>query len=106
MIALVARPFADLFQDPAQLRKVVSRLQRIIADSFGGDGAMKRAITEAEVKRRFAICEKWFRDLRGERKWTVDRCLDALPHALKVELSGGTYEPDRRSVWVPTDGAP
>lgn len=105
MIALTApRPFAELFTDRAQLAHVTNTFIRVIGLSFAEH--QMRQQTQAEIKRRFEICERWFRVLRGDKKWTVDRCLSAIPHALRAELAGGTYTPDSRSVWVPSDGAP
>ena len=104
MIAIAgARPFADLFANRADLAKVLHSFTASIEASFAGDGAMRKP-TADEVKRRFAICERWFRDLRGTKLWSIDRCLAAVPQALKAELSGQTYEPDSRSLWIPQDG--
>lgn len=107
MLALLApKPFADVCKDPVTLHKVTQRFLQIITESFlDPENGRMRKPTDAEVKRRFGILEKWFRDMRGERQWTVDRCLDCLPQALTAELAGRIYEPDKRSLWVPRDGA-
>jgi hypothetical protein len=52
-----------------------------------------RHTTQAEHRRRGEILVKWFRTLREEKKWALDRALQALPDALDAELDGRTYEP-------------
>ena len=102
---LQPKPFAELFHDRRQLARAFESIHKTIADSFdAGHPGHMRQITQAEVKRRFAICERWFRDLRGAKQWTIDRVLSALPQALRAELEGRTYEPDSRSLWLPQDG--
>lgn len=105
MHILEARPFADLLSDPEQLKAVTDAFTRMIGVSFAGAGQMRRP-TAAEIKRRFGICERWFRTLRADLHWSVQRSLDEIPRALAAELRGETYEPAKRSVWVPSDGAP
>jgi hypothetical protein len=54
-------------------------------------------ITQAEVKRRFEICEKWFRIMRTECGYGIKRSLDTIPKALAAELLEQEFDP--------TDGA-
>lgn len=104
---LSKRAFAELFEDTSTRNKVFGAIYKTIEISFSEAwGSMTRAPTRDEIKRRFEILERWYRDLRGERKWSVDRVLQALPHALRCELIGNTYEPDDRALWIPKDGAP
>lgn len=84
-----------------QVAHVTLAIERVIADSFRADGA--RA-TSDEVRRRFAICERLVRRLRGDLGWGLQRVLDHLPAYLRSELDGAPWEPDARAVWVPEDG--
>jgi len=61
-------------------------------------------MTQAEVRRRFGICERLFRQLRGDLHWGLTRVLDHLPTYLRYELDGQPWEPDARSCWMPDDG--
>lgn len=85
-----------------QVAHATLAIERVIADSFAADGA--RA-TGAEVRRRFAICERLLRQLRGDLGWGLQRVLDRLPEYLRCELDGVRWEPDARAVWVPEDEA-
>jgi hypothetical protein len=83
-----------------QVARVTLAIERVIADSFRADGARP---TGAEVRRRFAICERLVRQLRGDLGWGLQRVLDHLPEYLRCELDGLPWEPDARAVWVPED---
>lgn len=97
----MSTPFADLFkQNPQDIGRVTKAFQRIIEASFAAAETTGRP-TGDEIKRRFQICEKWFRDLRGQKKWTISRTIDAIPLALKSELTGVYWEPDTRAIWTP-----
>ena len=85
-----------------QVARVTLAIERVITDSFGADSA--RA-TGDEVRRRFAICERLVRQLRGDLGWGLQRVLDHLPVYLRCELDGVPWEPDARVVWVPEDEA-
>jgi hypothetical protein len=61
--------------------------------------------TQAEIRRRFEICVKWAKVMRGDLQWGLDRVCDNLQHALRAELLGQEYKPDNRSCWMPGDGA-
>lgn len=96
-------PFLDAFSTRGQALRVSKVFEAAIRASL--EKHPVRHLTDAEIKRRFAICEKWFRTLRGDKRWGIDRTLDAIPLALEGELSGVGYEPDGRAVWCPGDGA-
>jgi hypothetical protein len=83
------------------LARVVLGIEHAVANSFEVDGAR---MTSDEVRRRFAICERLYRQLRGDLGWGMQRVLDHLPHYLRCELDGQPWEPDRRTLWVPDDG--
>lgn len=52
-----------------------------------------RHITDHEIKRRGFILIRWFRILRGEKRWALDRALHEVGRALRAELDGLTYTP-------------
>jgi len=84
-----------------QLVCAVMGIERAIERSFAADGAR---VTNAEVRRRFAICERLFRQLRGDLGWGMQRVIDHLPGYLRCELDGEPWEPDHRTMWMPQDG--
>lgn len=87
--------------DGEQLGRVVLGIEAAVTRSFTTDGTR---LTDAEVRRRFGICERLFRQLRGDLGWGVARVLDHLPHYLRCELDGQAWEPDQRMCWMPGDG--
>jgi len=102
-------PFADLLNE-GQAAEVSIRFEQIIMESFATDagreaiakGAQGRAVvTTAEVKRRFNILADWFKVFRGDMGWSLKRCLDELPRALRAKLDGEIYVPDKRASWAP-----
>ena len=93
--------FLDLVSDD-QLARVTVAIERAIAASFAVDGGR---MTSAEVRRRFSICERLVRQLRGDLGWGLQRVLDHLPEYLRCELGGVSWSPDTRTVWVPEDEA-
>ena len=99
-------PFAELVDDQHLLAKVTIGLETIISESFmpGKNPVRDGVPTQAHVRERFAICARWFRTLRKDKLWGVNRILDSLPRALHAELNGNTWEPDDRACWVPSDG--
>lgn len=103
----MATPFEDLLRQPGQVAKVVRAFSNIIACSYADDRKLgvRVTVTDTETRRRFKILETWFRVMRGEKQWTLDRIIAALPAALRAELNGGHYEPDSRTLWVPNDGS-
>lgn len=103
--AVVLGPFADLLNRPEDARKAFSVFQKAIFGSFAAEqlalrqpvlvvgGTVPLDMPEREVKRRFDICERWFRILRCDLKYSLDQALDTLPQALQAELSGKSFEP-------------
>lgn len=73
----------------------LGKIQRAFANIVEGSYVRHpmRHQTQAEHRRRGEILVKWFRVLRAEKKWALDRTLQALPDALDAELSGTTYVP-------------
>jgi hypothetical protein len=98
----MARELLDLVA-AQQVPRVIDGIERAIAASFAEDGARR---TRDEVRRRYAICERLLRHLRGDLGWGIQRVLDHLPRYLRNELDGLPWAPDARTVWIPDDGAP
>ena len=96
----MAAPFLDLVAQ-GQLDHAVLAIEHIVTRSLEVDGSR---ITAVEVRRRFQICERLFRQLHGDLRWGLQRVLDHLPHYLRCELDGHAWEPDRRTCWMPGDG--
>jgi hypothetical protein len=103
-------PFADLVDNPQRYRMVANRIAEILAGSFAederrhGKDYAQRACTQQEQKRRTEILGRWFRELRGDLGWSIERTLDHLAKALRTELDGGTYTPPvgkGNRLWVP-----
>jgi hypothetical protein len=92
--------FADLVAGD-QVGCVSLAIERAIERSFREDCAR---MTGDEVRRRFAICERLFRRLRGDLSWGLQRALDHLPSYLRCELDGIPWQPNARTVWMPADG--
>ncbi len=91
----------SLISEPAQLARVTMGFHDSIVMSLALDNA---TVTDAEVKRRFDLCVKIFKLLRGDVKWGVARILDYLPEYLRAEIDGDSWEPDKRNCWIPSDG--
>ena len=96
----MARAFLNLIED-GQLEHAVLGIERAVARSFEVDRAR---MTGAEVRRRFGICERLVRQLRGDLGWGLQRVLDHLTQYLRCELDGVPWEPDHRTCWMPEDG--
>jgi hypothetical protein len=96
----MSKAFLDV-ADPGQLERAVRGIEQAVMRSFEADGTR---MTTTEVRRRFGICERLFRQLRGDLRWGLYRVLDHLPHYLRCELDGQAWEPDRRTIWMPEDG--
>ena len=93
--------FLDLVGDKRNLGLVTLAIESAIAASFALDGG---TMTDAEVKRRFNMCQNIFKVLRGDMQWGIERIIDHLPQYLRAELSGASWEPDKRQCWIPGDG--
>ncbi len=93
--------FSDLVTQQ-QVGAATVAIERAIARSLREDNAR---VTGDEIRRRFAICERLLRRLRGDLGWGLQRVLDHLPRYLRCELDGVAWEPDARTVWTPGDGA-
>jgi len=102
------KPFASLMRSDADLRLVFEAIENSIWRSFGEDQRRKPFSTvrptHDEVRRRFAICEKWFRRARGDMDYSVTQTLDLMGKALRCELDGQVYEPlaPGSRIWTPT----
>jgi len=84
-----------------QLPMVAHAIEAAVATSFEVDRSQP---TGDEIRRRFAICERLIRHLRADLGWGLQRVLDHLPHYLRCELDGQSWEPDKRTIWMPQDG--
>ena len=96
----MARTFMDLLEKD-EIARVMLAIERAVSKSFADDGAR---MTGDEIRRRFAICERLIRRLRGDLGWGLHRVLDHLRHYLRCELDGQAWEPDARTIWMPEDG--
>lgn len=101
-------PFAALCDNPEQYESVAKKFMVILASSFetdrrrSGVESVGRIKTEAEIKRRAELIGKWFRIMRGDSGFTLQRTLDELPRALRAELDGKDYEPPPKNrLWTP-----
>lgn len=92
--------FLDLLRHD-QVGTATLAIERAIIGSFVEDQARP---TGDEVRRRFVICERLVRRLRGDLGWGLQRVLDHLPHYLRCELDRVPWEPEARTVWAPGDG--
>lgn len=98
--------FAELTKRPEDLQRVYKGLMATIANSFKQDGDRGSIInlTDTEFRRRFQICEKWFRIMRGDCGYSVEKTVDFLPRALRCDLDGESFEPPKSDVsgWAPS----
>lgn len=98
--------FAQLVRNPNDLKRIFLAINSSIANSFEQDKArspLVLIVTDHEVRRRFKICEKWFRVMRGDCGYSIDRTLDFIPLALRNELDGVMFEPPKSDVgWAPS----
>jgi hypothetical protein len=97
--------FAELVKRKEDLKRVFTGISKALSISFEQDKKehpLSFVITDAAIKERFSICEKWFRIMRGDCGYSVDRAVDYLPVALRTELDGGQFEPPKTEVsWSP-----
>lgn len=96
MLARVAESTApvEVFARLARARSVdlvVEVFSAIVERSFVTHPM--RRLTDAEVKRRTDLLERWLRKLCDGQRWPIDRALHCLHIALAHELDGRRYEP-------------
>lgn len=81
-----------------QIGPTVLAIERAVAQSFAEDGSR---MTQSEIRRRFGVCERLLRHLRGDLGWAMQRVLDHLPRYLRCELDAVPWKPEARVVWAP-----
>ena len=100
-----AGPLVELLRTEGGPQKFLARLQAVVLQSIAHDrhaGGMQ-VMTTAEVKRRSEICLKWFKILRADMGYSVDRALDFMQYALQKELKGEPFEPPAKdAAWAPS----
>lgn len=103
---LVPGPFSDLVYNQEDLKNVALTFMHTIKKSFyedrNRDGRVP-SVTEAEIKRRYQICEAHFRDARGGVGWSLQRALDTLPIALRAKLDGKDFTYSAHQGWAVPD---
>lgn len=82
-------------QTTGELAKIQRIFENIIRDSYKTHSM--RHHTYDEDKRRIAILIRYFRIMRGDKKWSLDRSLQMVRQALFAELDGHEYQ------WPPDD---
>ncbi len=92
----------QMFPPPVMLGQLTKGIVAAVEKSF--EGTEMRNPTKEEVKRRFEICVKAAKIMRGDLKFGMQRLLGELPNVLKVELRGDKWEPPTRQCWLPSDG--
>jgi len=103
-----AKPFKSLFEKEEDLKTAFQKLDEVIWRSFAVDAQREpfKTITptKPEIKRRFSICEAWIRHGRGDLGYSLERTLDLMGQALRAELDGITFAPEKgdRTLWTPT----
>ena len=102
------KPFRSLLSDDRDLQRVFAAIQDVIWRSFGTDIQREPfkqfRVTKADIKRRFGICERWFRRARGDLGYSLERTLDMMGHALRCELDNRPFDPQSGGpkIWTPT----
>jgi hypothetical protein len=97
----MSHPFLE-FVARDQVVTVAHAIEAAVEESFVADSSRR---TGDEIRRRLAICERLIRHLRADLGWGLQRVLDHLPHYLRCDLDGEPWEPDKRTIWMPQDGA-
>lgn len=91
------------------MAKVRAAFTRALARSFAEDAATygpdfaRRMNSDTERRRRADLLASLYRRMRGDWGWSVQRTIDTLAVALRVELDGGTYERPRGGMWLAGD---
>lgn len=104
------KPFASLMRNEDDLRATWNALNKAILRSLALDVQRnpfsKLAVsgpTQAELRRRFRICENWIRTARGDMGMSLEQTLDLMGHALRAELDGRVFDPEMPGrMWAPT----
>lgn len=81
------------------LQRVADAVTTVVEHSFTTHPM--RHVTQAEVKRRTDFVLETFRFYRAERKWSVDKALSHLRHALAAALDTRNFEVRERTLYVP-----
>ena len=81
---------------------VVARaVEQAVMRSFETRPLPLRGITVSEARRRVQICERIWKALRLDKRWSLQRACDHLYRYLVAELDGVAWEPNDRALWVP-----
>ncbi|RTL06443.1 hypothetical protein EKK58_05680 [Candidatus Dependentiae bacterium] len=72
------------------MEKINTAFAGIVTDSFKTHPM--RHQTDAEQRRRISILIDYFRIMRGEKKWPLDRALQEVRFALEAKLDGREFE--------------
>lgn len=94
----------DLLQSPTAIGTVTTGIQKAVERSLASHPM--RHLTRAEVKRRFDLCVKWFKVMRMDHKFSIDRAVSQLGTALRAELDGKPFNPHTKALWRPEDTRP
>lgn len=86
--------------DPRQMATIARGIERAVRFSFTED---KSRATGDEMRRRAALCMKFFREARNDLKWGIERIVDSMPRALRSKLDGVPFDPtaEKRTLWAP-----
>ena len=79
-----------------QRHLLIEATATIVAVSYLEDKSRR---TMAENRRRTQLCIDLIRVMRSDCRWSVQRCIDELPRALRCKLDGAPWEPDKRQTW-------
>lgn len=83
--------------------KVTRAFEQAITLSFVTNPMPSKSIPQAEIKRRFTMCDDLFGMLRGDLHWSIPKIADVLPTYLKCRLDGVPFDPARiGSSWSPS----
>jgi len=97
--------YAELLGKEGSPSEFVARVGYAIDKSFAVDLARGSLMVETPTERhhRRKICTKWFRIMRGDLHWSLEKVYDFLPLALRNELDGVPWEPPKNiSSWAPS----
>lgn len=104
-------PFASTARTEFSFQELTQAINKAIAQSFREERLRgdRPVVHNPEVKRRSEICLKWFKIMRGDMGYSVERTLDMLPLALRKDIDGEHFEPvsvKDRSAWSPPKSTP